>query len=243
MNSGMYAALTGNLSAQRRLDVISNNLANANTAGFKADRIQFESILANVKNSTEGPIFSNERYSTDFSSGALRQTGNALDVALEGDGFFAVNTPQGIAYTRQGSFHRGTGGRLVTADGYEVQGAGGPITVNGGKIEIGSDGTVSVQQAGQATATTVGVIAKVDFPKPYAMEKLGNGLFRPSDPQAGTVASTAGVKQGYLETSNVNAVVEMSRLIETSRYFEICAKAVKTYDDLTNRAANDLGKV
>lgn len=243
MNSGMYAALTGNLSAQRRLDVVSNNLANANTTGFKADRIQFESILANVKNSTDGPVFSNDRYSTDFSSGGLQQTGNALDVALEGDGFFVVNTPQGIAYTRQGSFHRSANGRLVTADGYEVQGSGGAITVNGGKVEIGNDGTVSVQQAGQTAATTVGTLTTVDFPKPYAMEKLGNGLFRPSDPQAATVASTAGVKQGYLETSNVKAVVEMSRLIEASRYFEICAKAVKTYDDMNNRAANDLGKI
>ena len=243
MNSGMYAALTGNLSAQRRLDVISNNLANASTTGFKADRIQFESVLANVKNSTDGPIFSNDRYSTDFSAGGMQQTGNALDVALEGDGFFVVNTPQGTAYTRQGSFHRSATGRLVTADGYEVQGGGGPITVNGGKVEIGDDGTVSVQQPGQTTSTTVGTIATVDFPKPYAMEKLGNGLFRPSDPQAATVASTAGVKQGYLETSNVKAVVEMSRLIEASRYFEICAKAVKTYDDMNNRAANDLGKI
>ncbi|QWV93616.1 flagellar basal-body rod protein FlgF [Geomonas oryzisoli] len=238
MNAGMYAALTGNLSAQRRLDVISNNLANASTTGFKADQIQFESVLANVKNSTQGPVFSNDRYSTDFSAGSLQRTDNALDVALEGDGFFVVNTPQGTAYTRQGSFHLSGNGRLVTADGYEVQGSGGAITVPAnGKVEIGSGGQVSVN------GNAVGTISTVDFAKPYALNKLGNGLFQPADPNAATTASTAGIKQGYLETSNVKAVVEMSRLIEASRYFEICAKAVKTYDDLTARAANDLGKV
>ncbi|MBU5611500.1 flagellar basal-body rod protein FlgF [Geomonas azotofigens] len=238
MNAGMYAALTGNLSAQRRLDVISNNLANASTTGFKADQIQFESVLANVKNSTQGPVFSNDRYSTDFSAGALQRTDNSLDLALEGDGFFAVSTPQGTAYTRQGNFHLTGNGRLVTADGYEVQGSGGPITVPAsGKVEIGSGGQVSVN------GNAVGTISAVDFAKPYAMNKLGNGLFQPADPNAATTASTAGIKQGYLETSNVKAVVEMSRLIEASRYFEICAKAVKTYDDLTSRAANDLGKI
>ncbi|QXE86225.1 flagellar basal-body rod protein FlgF [Geomonas nitrogeniifigens] len=238
MNAGMYAALTGNLSAQRRLDVISNNLANASTTGFKADQIQFESVLANVKNSTQGPVFSNDRYSTDYSAGSLQRTDNSFDVALEGDGFFVVNTPQGTAYTRQGNFHLGSNGRLVTADGYEVQGGGGPITVPGnGKVEIGSNGQVSVN------GNAVGTISTADFAKPYALNKLGNGLFQPADPNAATTVSTAGIKQGYLETSNVKAVVEMSRLIEASRYFEICAKAVKTYDDLTARAANDLGKV
>ena len=238
MNTGMYAALTGNLSAQRRLDVISNNLANASTTGFKADQIQFESILASVKNSTEGPVFSNDRYSTDFSSGGLQRTDNALDVALEGDGFFVGNTPQGIAYTRQGNFHRGPGGKLVTADGYEVQGGGGAITLNGGsKIEIGGNGQVSVD------GNVVGNISVVDFPRPYALDKAGNGLYLPTNPQTATTASSAGVKQGYLESSNVKVVVEMARMIEASRYFEICAKAVKAYDDLNARAANDLGKV
>jgi flagellar basal-body rod protein FlgF len=238
MNAGMYAAITGNLSAQRRLDVISNNLANASTTGFKADQILFESVLANVKNPTDGPVFSNDRQSTDYSHGGLQRTDNALDVALEGDGFFAVNTPQGTAYTRQGNFHRGPGGKLVTADGYEVQGAGGAIALNGGsKIEIAGNGQVSVD------GSVVGTVSVVDFPKPYALEKAGNGLFLPANRQAAPTASATGVKQGYLENSNVKVVVEMARMIETSRYFEICAKAVKTYDDLTARAANDLGKV
>jgi len=238
MNSGMYAALSGNLSALRRLDVIANNLANASTPGFKADQIQFESVLAGVKKpSAQDPTLSSERFSTDFSAGALQKSDNPLDVALDGDGFFVVNTPQGPAYTRQGNFHRGATGKLENADGYEVQGQSGSISVAGGRIQIGSGGVVTVDGA------AAGTLAQVDFPKPYALTKLGGGLFTPSDPQATPTTSTAAVKQGFLESSNVKAVVEMARMIETSRYFESCAKVVKSYDDMASKAANDLGKV
>jgi flagellar basal-body rod protein FlgF len=238
MNSGMYAALSGNLSALRRLDVIANNLANSSTSGFKADQIQFESVLAGVKNpSTQDPSLSNERYSTDFSAGALQRSDNVLDVALDGDGFFVVTTPQGPAYTRQGNFRRGAGGKLENADGYEVQGQGGPISVAGNRIQISDAGVVNVD--GVATGT----LSKVDFAKPYALNKQGSGLFVPADPQAVPTASTSQVKQGFVESSNVKVVVEMARMIETSRYFESCAKAIKSYDDMAAKAANDLGKV
>jgi flagellar basal-body rod protein FlgG len=237
MNSGMYAALSGNLSALRRLEVISNNLANASTPGFKADQIQFESVLAGVKNPSQGSVFSSERFSTDFSAGPLQKSDNVLDLALAGDGFFVVNTPQGPAYTRQGNFHRGAGGKLVNADGYEVQGKNGAISVAGGRVEIGPDGAVRVDGA------AAGTLAQVDFEKPYQMTKAGAGLYLPAGPQAVATPSAAEVKQGYLESSNVKVVVEMARMIEASRYFETCAKAVKTYDDLTAKAANELGKV
>jgi flagellar basal-body rod protein FlgF len=240
MNSGMYAALSGNLSAMRRLEVISNNLANASTPGFKGDQIQFESVLASVKNpsqASQAPVFSNEQFSTDFSPGTLQKSDNVLDLALEGDGFFVVNTPQGPAYTRQGNFHRGAGGRLVNADGYEVQGKNGAISVAGGRVEIGAGGAVTVDGA------AAGTLAQVDFPKPYLLTKVGGGLFVPTDPQAATNPASAEVKQGYLESSNVKVIVEMARMIEASRYFESCAKAVRSYDDMTSKAANDLGKV
>lgn len=237
MNSGMYAALSGNLSAMSRLDVIANNLANASTPGFKGDQIQFESVMAVAQNDTQGAIYSNDRFSTDFSSGSLQKSDNVLDVALNGDGFFVVNTPQGPAYTRQGNFRRGAGNKLVTVDGYEVQGQNGPITMAGGRIDIGNTGVVTVD------GTVAGTIARVDFPKPYALSKAGGGLFVPVDPQAATTPATAEVKQGYLESSNVKVVVEMARMIEASRYFESCAKAVQSYNDMASKAANDLGKV
>lgn len=238
MNSGMYAALSGNESALRRMDVISNNLANASTAGFKADQIQFESVLAGVKNQTsQDPMLSGERFSTDFSQGMLQKSDNALDVALDGNGFFVVNTPQGPAYTRQGNFHRGADGKLVNVDGYPVQGKGGAIGIPSGQVEISANGTVTVDGAAS------GVLAQVDFPKPYAMTKAGGGLFLPSDPQVTPTASSASVRQGFLESSNVKVVVEMARMIESSRYFESCAKVIKSYDDMASKAANDLGKV
>lgn len=237
MNSGMYSALSGNLSAMRRLEVISNNLANASTPGFKGDQIQFESVLAAVNNPTQGPVFSNEQFSTDFSQGALQKSDNVLDLALSGDGFFVVNTPQGPAYTRQGNFLRGPGGTLVNSDGLEVQGLNGAITLKGGRIDIDDRGVVTVD------GVAAGRLAVVDFPKPYQMTKAGAGLFVPANPQAAATPSTAEVKQGYLESSNVKVIVEMARMIEASRYFESCARAVRSYDDLTAKAANDLGKV
>lgn len=237
MNSGMYAALSGNLSALRRLDVISNNLANSSTPGFKGDRIQFESVLAGTKDPSQAPVFSGERFSTDFTPGGLQKSDNVLDLALEGDGFFVVNTPQGPAYTRQGNFHRGTGGRLVNADGLEVQGTGGAINLTGGRIDIGAGGLVTVD------GTPAGTVARVDFPKPYQLTKIGAGLFVPASPQVAATPSTVEIKQGYLESSNVQVITEMARMIETSRYFESCAKAVKTYDDMAAKAANELGKL
>jgi flagellar basal-body rod protein FlgF len=239
MNSGMYSALSGNLSALRRLEVISNNLANANTPGFKGDQIQFESVLAAVKNPTqETPVFSNEQFFTDYSQGSLQKSDNVLDLALDGDGFFVVNTPQGPAYTRQGNFHRGAAGRLVNADGYEVQGKNGAaITLSGGRIDIAANGAVTVD------GVAVGSIAQVDFPKPYQFTKVGGGLLQPANPQSAATPGNAEVKQGYLENSNVKVIVEMARMIEATRYFESCAKAVRSYDELTAKAANDLGRV
>ncbi len=244
MNSGLYSALSGSLAAVRRLDVISNNLANANTAGFKGDRLQFQSVLAGTMNpalaadgSGDAPVYSGEKFFTDYAAGPVRQTGNTLDLALDGDGFFVVNTPQGRAYTRAGNFRRDASGKLVTSDGYEVQGRGA-ITINGGRVEIDGKGGVSVD------GVPVGTLEVVDFPKPYALEKIGNGLFVPAGTQsAPQPVTTATVRQGFLEESNVNVVAEMARMIETSRYFDSCQKVVRTYDDLAAKAANDLGKL
>ncbi|MBJ6724818.1 flagellar basal-body rod protein FlgF [Geomesophilobacter sediminis] len=240
MNSGMYAALSGSISAQKRLEVLTNNLANANTTGFKADRIEFQSLLAQKTGATpnsETPVFSTETFSTDFTSGTLQHTENLLDVALQGDGFFVVNTPNGPAYTRQGNFHRAASGRIVNADGYEVQGTGN-LSVNASRIEITGKGEIMADGVQQGTLTVV------DFPKPYQMNKVGNGLFAPANAQAApTAVTTTEVKQGYLEGSNVQVVREMARMIEASRYFDICTRAVRNYDDISSKAANDLGKI
>jgi len=241
MNSGLYAALSGNLAAMRRLDVISNNLANANTAGFKKDRIAFESLLAlraGEAPEKAGLVQANDVYFTDYSAGPVKQTGNTLDFAIEGDGFFAVNTPQGPAYTRQGNFERNAAGRLVTNEGYEVLGSGGPITINGSRVEVSARGEIMVDGVQVAT------LQVVDFPKPYAFQKTGSSLFVPSDPGAtAQPVRTVSVKQGYLEGSNVSVVQEMVQMIEANRYFEACQRVVKSYDDAAGKAANDIGRI
>ena len=242
MNSGIYSALTGNIAAMKRLDVLSNNLANVNTPGFKKDRMTFEGVLQAAGaqprpgGGTDAPVYAETAFFTDYSTGAVKQTGNTFDLAIDGDGFFAVTTADGQrAYTRQGNFRLDSTGRLVTADGAQV--AGG-IVIAGGKVDVNGKGEVFVD------GSQVGRLEVVDFPKPYALQKLGGGLFVPADPQAAP-QPVAGepVRQGAIEESNVNTVQEMVQLIETNRYFEMCSKMVKAYDDLTGKAANELGKI
>jgi flagellar basal-body rod protein FlgG len=242
MNSGMYAALSGNITALQRLDTLANNLANVNTPGFKRDRLQFSSLLPPVANPTDpasksAPVLSGVSPSIDFSAGPLKETGNPLDVALEGNGFFVVSGPEGTAYTRQGNFRLDAEGRLVTVDGRQVLASGGPLTISGGRVDIDSEGKVIVD--GQEVAA----LDIVDFRRPYDLQKKGDSLFVPS--QAGDVPqpAKAWVRQGFIEESNVSPLVEMASLIEVTRYFESCQRAIRSYDDMAAKAANELGKL
>lgn len=245
MNSGMYAAVSGNLAAMRRLDIISNNLANANTAGFKKDKMSFEGLLAGAVNppavpqsTTADPILQKENIYIDYSNGPISQTDNTLDLALDGDGFFAVTTPNGTAYTRQGNFRMSADGNLVTADGYPVQGQNGSaIRIQGNRVEIDAKGTVAVD------GTPVGTISLVDFDKPYTLTKVGSTLFLPGEQQDPRQSSTTQVLQGHLEGSNVESISEMVQMIETNRYFEACSKVIRGYDDMASKAANELGRL
>jgi flagellar basal-body rod protein FlgG len=245
MNSGMYSAVSGNISTMQRMDVITHNLANINTYGFKKDRMVFESVLKDAKiptdaggRVTDGPVIADFTIVTDFSPGSAKQTGNPLDISLDGDGFFVINTPDGKAYTRQGNFQLDSANRIVTSEGYELQGDGGPITIKGGKLEIDTKGAVFVD--GQQ----VGTINVVDFPKPYNLQKIGSSLFVPSDPSAGEQpAVDTRVKQGSIEESNVQTISEMVLLIENCRAYEQCVKTIQSYDQMASKAANDLGRV
>ncbi|MBV5349951.1 flagellar basal-body rod protein FlgF, partial [bacterium] len=246
MNSGMYSALSGNLAAMKKLDVIASNLANASTNGFKQDRLAFESVLAGNLNppavppgQTADPVLLQERMLTDYSAGALVQTGNTLDVALQGDGFFTIRTPDGIAYTRQGSFRLSTDGTLVTASGYPVLSKAGerpeegqPIRLNadqagGGKPVVDNQGNITIN--GEPVAS----LAIYDFPKPYQLAKAANTLFTAG---AGVVPQAASpltaVAQGSLEQSNVDSISQMVQMVEANRYFESCQRVVRSFDDM-----------
>jgi flagellar basal-body rod protein FlgF len=245
MNSGIYPAVSGSLAAMRRLDVISNNLANINTPGYKKDKMSFEGLLAGSANppavpqgKTADPILQKEIMYIDYASGPISQSGNPLDLALDGDGFFAVTTPEGTAYTRQGNFRPSADGTLTTVDGFPVQGAGGAaIRIQGSHVEIDSKGAVMVD------GEPAGAISIVDFEKPYSLTKAGNALFVPADPQTVPQAGKGQVLQGHLEGSNVESISEMVQLIETNRYFEACSKVIKGFDDIAAKAANELGRV
>ncbi len=244
MNSGMYSALSGDIDMLDKLNVVANNLANINTVGFKKDRVSFEKVLDNAGNMrggngvlTDDTIIARENVFTDFTAGPIKRTGNVFHMALDGDGFFAVSTPQGTAYTRQGNFQRDRNGRLTTIDGYEVQGRnGGPITIPGGTLQVDKSGNVMVD------GTSVGNINIVDFQKPYQLQKAGKALFLPTNPQnTPQPVQNTSVLQGYIEDSNVNAIAEMTQIIDCNRGFESCQRAIRSYDDMAGQAIQ-LGK-
>ena len=244
MNSGMYSALSGNLMAMKWMDIISNNLANVNTPGYKKDKMLFESMLAGSTNppavpqgNTADPILMKDNVIIDYAPGTVSQTSNNLDLTIEGDGFFVVATPEGQAYTRQGNFRLSSDGTLVTADGLTVMGQGGAIRIQGSRVNIDAKGVVMVD------GNPAGTILVMDFPRPYNLNKATGALFSASDANVTPQAATGFVRQGYLEGSNVETISEMAQMIETSRYYEACSKVIKGYDDMAAKATTDMGRL
>jgi len=251
MSSALWVAKTGLDAQATRLSVVSNNLANVNTTGFKKGRAAFEDLLyqtirqpgGQTTQQTQAPsgltLGTGVRIvATDkqFSQGNIQQTNNALDVAINGRGFFQVLQPDGTtAYSRDGSFQINNQGQLVTANGYLIQPA---ITLpqNALSVTIGNDGTVSVQIPGQAAAQQVGSLTLSDFINPAGLQAIGDNLFLETAasgaPQTGTpgLNGIGSVQQGALEASNVNVVEELVNLIETQRAYELNSKAIQTAD-------------
>ncbi len=257
MQDGMYSALFGALTCEHRLDIIANNLANADTSGYKQDRTAFEDVFVEFAHDKifqpklslrDKPLFppptevSKVRVaeiSTDFSQGALKQTGNPLDVAIVGEGFFKVRTPDGDFFSRDGSFVLSPEGILMTPQGFPVLGGGGEIAIPEGKqIEIDGGGNVFVDhvQVGQLDVSTVS--------DPKAMQKFGRNLyFLPEDAEAvEQELESIQVSQGYLEASNINVVEEMVNMIETQRAFEAYQKVIKGVDEMDREAISRVAK-
>lgn len=269
MDKGIYVALSGSVVQERRLNQISNNLANINSSGYKGDIAVFESYLkqsdgVNVPSqissdvNTQAYVISPNNH-VDFSQGPLIETTNDLDMALNGDGFFAVETPEGIRYTRGGNFKAGENGMLTTQDGYPVLGgegeAGEPIFINmlsisgaGGEFSVSPDGTISVinQFLGDVPlGMQKGAKLKiVDFPKPYELKKVGNGLYAPLNENIEELrAKNVEVKQGFLEKSNINTMKEMASMIEVIRGYESYQKVIQSYSDSTSKLVDEVGRV
>jgi flagellar basal-body rod protein FlgG len=256
MIRSLWIAKTGLDAQQTQMDVISNNLANVSTTGFKRARAVFEDLLyqtirqPGAQSSEQTQLPSGLQIGTGvkpvatervFTQGNLQQTGNAKDVAIQGNGFFQVLMPDGTTtYTRSGSFQVDANGQMVTSSGYAVQPA---ITIppDTQTLTIARDGTVSVQQAGSATPVTVGTLQLAMFVNPAGLQSLGENLYGETA-SSGTPSSNAPgsngaglLNQGYVETSNVNVVEELVNMIQTQRAYEINSKAISTSDQMLQR--------
>jgi flagellar basal-body rod protein FlgG len=249
----LWISKTGLEAQQTNISVISNNLANVNTNGFKRSRAVFEDLMYQKvrqvgAQSTQDTILPSgltlgtgvRTVATEkmFTQGNLVQTGNSLDIAINGNGFIQILTPDGtIAYTRDGALQTDADGRLVTANGYPIEPS---ITLpeNALSITIGSDGIVTVQVAGDEAPTEVGTIELADFINPVGLEAIGENLLKETAASGTPGTGTPGLDglgtliQGSVESSNVNVVEELVNMIETQRAYEMNSKAISTADEM-----------
>jgi flagellar basal-body rod protein FlgG len=213
----------GGLRQERKLEMIANHLANVDTSGFKTDMVTFDHMLRS-------------EMGIDFSPGPLKTTGNTLDVALGEDGFFKVQTARGERYTRNGNFTLDAENILVTANGNPVMGEGGDITIEGSDIQINREGEIFVD------GELVDKLAVVTFESRQKMTKDGDSLFvGPVDSPEISLENPV-VRQGAVEGANVEAVVEMTRMIETMRTYEALQKMIQAYDETDGKIISEVGK-
>lgn len=258
MIRSLYISSTGMQAQQTQLDAISNNLANTSTNGYKASHAVFEDLIyqnlrqsgANSTEQTQLPTglqiglgVRPVATSRNYAQGSLNQTSNTFDLAVQGNGFFQIQMPDGTTeYTRDGSFQLNANGQIVTNNGYTVL-PGITIPANALSVTIGQDGTVSVTQQGQANPTTVGQLQLANFINPAGLDPRGQNLFAET---ASSGAAQAGapnangfgsVQQGYVETSNVNVVTELVDMIQTQHAYELNSKSITTSDQMLQKLA------
>jgi flagellar basal-body rod protein FlgG len=250
MNRGVYTLTSGGIAALERLETAAQNLANVGTAGYKAERLVFRvkpladslgdgaAAVDPVVGRTASQVVevATER---DFSPGPIRTSGNPLDVAIAGDGFFAVTTARGERYTRQGTFTRDGDGSLVTQHGERVQGDGGDLRLGDGDVAVGRDGTIAVD------GNIVGRLKVVSFGDTPALVPEGAALFAPAPGAAPAPidASETRLEPNAVEGANVDAVTGMIELVDVSRGFETYMHAMQRLDEVAQRSINDVGRV
>jgi len=247
MDNSLLISLSQQLAAYRAMDVIANNIANVSTPGFKREAAKFEEYITEMRpaegqTGTQQVSFVKDAgVIRDSSQGNIEQTGATYDVAINGKGYFAVQTPQGMRYTRDGHFSLDNNGNLVTSSGYQVQGDGGAITItpNDGEISIAPDGTISSVVNG--VGNQLGKLKIVDFADTAALVKQGANLY--STGQTPIAPTNSGVRQGALEASNVAPVIEISHMIEVMRAYEATATLAKSQEDMMRQAIEKLGQM
>ncbi|MDM9626388.1 flagellar basal-body rod protein FlgF [Rhizobium sp. S152] len=241
MQSGLYVSLSSQIALERRLTTIADNMANVNTTGFRATEVKFDEMLGNTGNKINAKVAyvsqGNDYLSGD--NGELQQTGNMLDFAVKGDAWFALETPAGRVLTKDGRFTMTDNGQLVSVRGYPVLDAGGaPIQLNtaGGEPKVGSDGLM--YQDGKQIGS-LGLF-EADISKGY-LRYENSGIMTTQAPQAVTDRFNVGVRQGYVENSNVNAMREITQLIEVNRAFESMTSLSKDSEASFSEAIKTLG--
>lgn len=265
---GVYSALSGAMAQSTKLDTIANNLANVNTPSFKRDQQLFQEYLTanekppeviqvprdvasiesfyNMQGGDKSYVDTRGTY-TDFSQGSLKTTGNALDVAIDGKGFFEVATPAGVRLTRAGNFTMDGNGQLVTKEGYPVLRAAEPGADPASRvISIQQNTSLSIGDNGDLMqgAEVIGRLSVIDVKNVDSLQKMGSSLygFKPNMAPEITNVANPSLKQGFLETSNVNIVQEMTDMIQTQRVFESTQKAISAYDQMADKMVNVVGK-
>jgi flagellar basal-body rod protein FlgG len=250
-------AAAGALACERRLEILSNNLANVNTTGFKKDTAYFEAYLpedgripeidpGDLEDSQASIFWSKYYMQTDHSNGPVRQTQNRFDLAITGNGFFCVQTPEGVRYTRSGDFSINSEGTLVTKDGWPVLGESGTMMVDG-QPDVGDPDKYefSVDENGRVYVDGAGIdtIRIADFADRDLLVKTGKTLFAPVDESVVELpAEGYQISQGYLELSNVDAVQMMTELIEVLRGYESYQKVIQSIDEINSQAINEVGE-
>ncbi len=236
MYKGIYIALSGSVLKQDQIDIVSNNIANANTVGFKKERASFKEFLVSrisgAQDSDDGRAMSDlSETKTDFGAGTHLKTGNPLDIALDGKGFLSI---EGGRYTRKGNLRVGRDGFLATQDGLKVLGSRGPIKLPPGQADIASSGEVRVN------GKPVDTLKVVDFANQGELKELEGGYYTANLP---SIRSNAIVSPGHLEASNVDVVKEMVQMITTLREFETYQKTIQMFDEAAARVNNDMARV
>lgn len=243
MENAAYVGLSRQMTLRRELDIVANNIANADTTGFKVEQLLLGTEVGDrARNAFVRPGVSfvlDNGVGRDYGQAALEQTGRSLDFAIEGEGaFFKLNDGAGEAYTRDGAFTLDPEGRLTTQAGVAVQGDGGEIILDRslGEPAVAADGTIS------QNGSPVGRLSIVRFDSLAALEKGGDGLYRNASNSTAIEATDARVRQGMLEGSNVNPILEITNLIEIQRAYESVTRMIENANDLSRRAVERLGR-
>ena len=242
MIKGIYNSAAGMLPRILKQEVVANNLANAATTGYKKDRVFLNTVLdASLvlqKDALQNPlILSAERVETDLSQGGLTATGNPLDLALEGSGWFAIDSPTGTMYTRAGAFSMNAQGDLVTASGYRVLGEGGPVNLPEGTVVVTQDGAILVN------GEELDRLKIVEFEESSALTKVADGLYKAGPGAVETQNTQTRISQGFLENSNVEVIREMVDMITLHRLYQASARALMAQDSTLDKAVNQVGAV